>query len=59
MIPGTAASTGILHTGLLRSTMIHGITVITTGLTVRTSTALTTATVTADSTAPAETSMTA
>lgn len=36
MIPGTAVSTGIHHTGLLRSIMIHGITVTTTGLTVRT-----------------------
>ena len=55
-IPGTmtcgisAALTGTVHTGLLLSTMIHGITVTTTGLTALTTTALTTAMVMADTT---------
>ena len=60
MIPGTAVFTGILHTGLLRSTMIHGITVITTSPTVpATTTVLITATVTAYTTAEVATTMTA
>lgn len=53
-IPGIAVCTGIHLTGLLRSTMIHGITVTTTGLTIPFTTALITATVMADTSAPAE-----
>ena len=62
-IPGTttcgisAALIGTVHTGLLRSTMIHGITVTTTGLTAPTTMALTTATVTAGTTVAAITSV--